>query len=435
MQKTAITICKRLQISGYEALFAGGAVRDLMMGLESDDIDIATNAKPEEIEHIFEKSYAIGKHFGVILIEENGHHFEIATFRNDSAYGDGRRPDAVFFTDKKEDALRRDFTANALFWDPIGDKLYDFVGGEKDIRDQILRFVGDPEARILEDHLRILRAIRFKNRLGFSYGEKMEDAIQKHAHLVSKVAPERVQAELSKMLAAPTRHHVVEDMERLGVLPVVLPEVSALKNILDGTGDKDVFAHTVSAIKHLPKNADSTLSWAMMLHDIGKAETLVHKEDRNHFPEHEKASEHLARKICNRLKFSRFETDKICWLCKEHIPFYGALQMTFVHRMHFYDHPFFPDLIALCRADALGSDGNESLVDEIEADFHDAHERKLLPQFQPRLLGGKEIMEIAGLSEGSEIGEIKKMLRDKQIAGEISTREEAEAIIRRLKSE
>lgn len=433
MQKTAITICKRLQESGYEALFAGGAVRDLMMGRESDDIDIATNAKPEEIERIFQKSYAIGKHFGVILIEENGHHFEIATFRNDSAYGDGRRPDAVFFTDKKEDALRRDFTANALFWDPIADKLYDFVGGEKDIRDRVLRFVGDPEQRIQEDHLRILRAIRFKNRLGFSYGEKMEESIQKNAHLVQKVAPERVQAELTKMLTFPSRHHALEDMERLGVLDVLLPEVSQLKNILDGTGDKDVFAHTISAMKHLPKDAGSVLGWAMMLHDVGKSETLVQKEDRNHFPEHERSSERMARKICNRLKFSRFDTDKICWLCKEHIPFYGTLQMTFVHRMHFYDHPLFPDLITLCRSDALGSDGNQSLVDEIEADFHDAHERKLLPQFQKRLLGGKEIMEIAGLSEGAQVGEVKKMLRDKQIAGEISTRQEAEKIVQEWK--
>ncbi len=435
MQKTAIQICKKLQNAGFEALFAGGAVRDLLMARNPDDIDIATNAKPEEIEAIFEKSFAIGKHFGVILIEENGHHFEIATFRSDGGYTDGRRPDAVYFTDKKEDALRRDFTCNALFWDPIADKLYDYVGGEQDIKEKVLRFVGEPESRIREDYLRILRAVRFKNRLEFTYGPNLEDALRQHATLVSAVSAERINTELTKMLLSLKRTYAFSDLESLGILRVILPEVANLTKITDGTGDKNVFEHTIDCLYHVPKNPDLTLVWGLLLHDIGKATTLVHKADRNHFPGHERASEKMAKKICNRLKFSRFQKDKICWLCREHIPFYNVLKMSYVHRMHFYDHPFFRDLIDLCRYDALGSDGDDSLVDVIEADYKKAHEQKLLPQFHPRLLGGGEIMEIAHIEEGAKIGEIKKILRDKQIAGEISTKEEAKQVVLQILSE
>ncbi len=284
MQPTAIAICRKLQAAGFEAVFAGGAVRDKLMGMDSGDIDIATSATPDEIEALFAKSYAVGKHFGVIIIEEAGHHFEVATFRSDGGYSDGRRPDAVFFTDKKEDALRRDFTCNALFWDPVAEELFDFVGGEQDITDRVLRFVGDPDARINEDFLRILRAVRFKNSLGFTYGPRLEEALTRHASLVSQVAAERVKTELEKMLAHPSRIAAIHDLERFGLLQIILPEVAALRAIPDAHRDRDVLEHTLECLQQLPADSSSTLIWAVLLHDTGKALTLTRKGDRNHFP-------------------------------------------------------------------------------------------------------------------------------------------------------
>lgn len=432
MHITATQICKRLQEKGFEALFAGGAVRDMLMGSAPEDIDIATNARPEKIEELFEKSFAIGKHFGVILIEENGHHFEIATFRSDGGYSDGRRPDAVFFTDKKEDALRRDFTCNALFFDPIAEKLYDFVGGKKDIENRILRFVGNPEKRIEEDHLRILRAIRFKNRFDFKYGPKLQVAIEKNTHLLKKIAAERVQIELEKMIISPNKVLAIQDMQTMGIVREILPELEAIASTPDSYKRRSVFDHTLAAMKYLPKNANAELCWGLLFHDLGKATTLIKKDDRNHYPSHEKESAKIAKKICKRLRFSRIATDKICFLCANHIPLYQIPKMTRSKRLHFFDHPFFEDLIALCRCDAKGSaDGDDSLVAEIETMYHEAKERKLLPQFHQELLSGKEIMKIAHLPAGKEIGMLKNLLREKQIEGEVCTKKKAKEWIKK----
>ena len=431
MHKTAINICKRLQKKGYKAFFAGGAVRDMIMGSEPEDIDIATNATPDEIENIFEKSFAIGKHFGVILIEENGHHFEIATFRSDSGYTDGRRPDAVFFTNEREDALRRDFTCNDLFYDPIQNKIYDFVGGQKDIEEKVLRFVGEPEKRIQEDYLRILRAIRFKNRLDFSYGERLKTAIRKNVHLLKNIAVERVQTELTKMLVAPSRVSAAHDMHTLGVWKTLLPEVEEMAHVPDAYGIRTVFEHTLTAMKYLPSDANAELCWGLLLHDIGKGATIRREKDRNHYPHHEKESARIAKKICSRLAFSRFSTDKICYLVENHIPFYQIPQMSRSTRLHFFDHPFFEDLLLLCRCDAKGSsDGDDGLVREIEQMYIDAKNRKLLPQFHPELLSGTEIMNITHLPSGKKIGMLKHLLRKKQIEGEVRTKKEAEEWIR-----
>lgn len=433
MQKTAIHICARLQEKGFEALFAGGAVRDMLMGSAPEDIDIATNAKPEEIESIFKKSFAIGKHFGVILIEENGHHFEIATFRSDGGYTDGRRPNAVFFTDKKEDALRRDFTCNALFYDPISKEIYDFVGGQKDIEDKILRFVGDPNNRIQEDYLRMLRAVRFKNRLDFTYGPKLTEAIKKNAPLLNKIAAERIQGELEKMLQSPNRVQAIRDLHKLKIIQEILPEGEDIANTPDSYERRSVLDHTLAAMKYLPKNANAELCWGVLFHDLGKATTIVQGKDRNHYPRHEKESARIAKKACKRLHFSKFATDKICYLAENHIPFYQIPKMSRNKKLHFFDHPFFEDLLELCRCDAKGSsDGDDSLVQDIAKMYHEAKDRKLLPQFHPELLSGKEIMELTELSPGKEVGILKSQLREKQIEGEITTKEEAKDVIRNL---
>lgn len=433
MEETATALCKKLQYAGFEAYFAGGAVRDLLMQKPPQDIDIATSARPEELETLFGKTYAIGKHFGVLLVEENGYHFEIATFRNDVGSHDGRRPKAVSFTKKEEDAFRRDFTVNALFWDPVQKKLYDFVGGEEDIQKKTLRFVGNPEERIQEDFLRILRAVRFKNTLNFSYESHLEKALQKHASLTGHVSAERVRQELSKMLSGIDRVSAMNDLAEFGILRVLLPEVDALRNISDSHRNRTVFEHTLSCLSFLPKNADPLLAWAILFHDTGKAITAQKDGDRIHFPKHEKASEKIAKTRTRKLSFSRFETDKIAWICREHIPLYGVLNMTRAHRLHLYDHPFFEDLLEVCRCDAMGDDENDDLVQRIREDYENAREKRLLPQFHPDLLSGKEIMEIANIEPGKQIGMLKHALREAQMMGEICTKKEAEQWIRKAK--
>jgi len=217
----------------------------------------------------------------------------------------------------------------------------------------------------------------------------------------------------------------LQDLEQLHRLEILLPEVAILAAIPDAHRNRNVFTHILECMKYLPKKSDAILMWALLLHDTGKAETLKIEADRNYFPEHERVSETIVKNVCARLKFSRFETDKIAWLVRHHIPFYQSLEMTRTHRLHFFDHPFFLDLIGLCRCDALGDDGDDSLVRAIEQEYHEAREQKLLPRFLPELLDGKSIMAITGLTAGANIGELKQKLRDKQVAGEITTIEAA----------
>ncbi len=434
MKNTAIHICRKLQNAGFKAFFAGGAVRDHLLGKDPDDIDIATNAIPEQIEALFSKSFPIGRHFGVIVIEEEGHHFEVATFRSDSGNSDGRRPDAVFFTDEKSDALRRDFTINALFWDPISKELFDFVRGEQDISHKILRFVGDPTIRIEEDFLRILRAIRFKNRFSFSFEKETESALFLKREKVKNIAPERVLSELTKMLLHESRAKSFRDCFDLGILEILLPELSRLQKTHDAFEKKTVFEHTMEAIFFL-QNPNPELAWAMLFHDLGKYETAVKKSDRWHFPDHEHISEKISRIICKRLTFSRFSTEKICWLVKNHIRFYMVPQMSRSHRVHFFDSVFFEDLIALARADSLGSDGSDTFVTEIERDFHKAHEQQFLPRFHPELLSGYEIQKILGIPPSSLIGELKSELRHLQMNGEILEKKSAENWVKEKQKE
>ncbi|EKD48048.1 MAG: metal dependent phosphohydrolase, partial [uncultured bacterium] len=216
MENTSLEIVKLLKSKGHSAYWAGGCVRDMLLGTQPKDYDIVTSAKPDEIEKLLEHTIPIGKEFGVILAVKNGHHFEIATFRSDSGYSDGRRPDAITFTHAEDDAKRRDFTINGLFFDPIEKKLHDFVDGKRDIADKIIKFIGDPHERILEDHLRIIRAIRFKSTLDFQYHPDTYKAIKHHSHLSAKVSGERLRDELNKMIAGDNPIRAFSDMEDTG---------------------------------------------------------------------------------------------------------------------------------------------------------------------------------------------------------------------------
>ncbi len=254
MKLTSIEIIKILRGAGFTAYWAGGCVRDMLLGIMPKDFDIATSARPADLKKLLKRIHPIGEKYGVVIAEHGGHHFEIATFRSDSGYSDGRRPDAVLFTNAEQDARRRDFTINALFYDPLEDKIFDYVGGQEDLKNKLVRFIGDPAERIKEDHLRIIRAIRFKNTFGFQYHPETYNALKTHAALSGKVSSERLRDELNKMIIHESFPHAVNDMEDTGVLAEVLPEIQAMKGVaqpVEFHTEGDVYDHTLRALKAL----------------------------------------------------------------------------------------------------------------------------------------------------------------------------------------
>ncbi|MFA5855002.1 MAG: CCA tRNA nucleotidyltransferase [Candidatus Gracilibacteria bacterium] len=426
MQNTAKQIVATLQKAGFKAYLAGGCVRDMLMKREPKDYDIATSALPEQIENIFTDTYAVGKSFGVMHVIENGFTFEIATFRSDSGYSDGRRPDAVIFTHAQDDACRRDFTINALFYDPIADEIHDFVGGRDDISNKLIRFIGVPHERILEDHLRIIRAIRFKNTLNFGYHPDTYAAIKKHAPLADKVSWERVRDELNKIIMARSAPTAFEDMQDTGVLPYVLPELEACKGMpqpMEYHTEGDVWTHLMDSLKSLPESADLVDHWAVIFHDIGKTETFKIAE-RIRFDHHSEVSAELAERIMRRLRFPRKDIDTITWVVAHHFMMQQLLDMPEGRKRHWFLDPRFPHLLTLFYADAAGITPQDfNLCDKVKAEYE-----KFLVHFPvpPKpFLTGEDIMQILHLPAGPRIGEILSEAMEKQLCHEFKTREEA----------
>jgi len=426
MKNTSISIVELLQSKGHSAYWAGGCVRDFLLGHEPKDFDIVTSAKPEEIEALLEHTIPVGKEFGVILAVENGHHFEIATFRSDSGYSDGRRPDAIEFTHAEEDAKRRDFTINGLFYDPIEKKLYDFIEGEKDLKDKLIRFIGTAHERILEDHLRIIRAIRFKNTLDFQYHPETYKAVKNHAHLSAKVSKERLRDELNKMLASEHAVKALNDMEDTGVLEHVLPEVLALKGVaqpLQYHKEGDVWDHSMQALGSLKPTHTLEEKWAVLLHDIAKPQTFQQKE-RIRYDHHAEMSGELATKILNRLKFPRKFINKVVFGVKHHFMMEQLIEMPIGRQRSWFLKPEFPILMTVFEADIAGTTPSDySMFNKLKAIYDEA--RAKIKKEPKKLLAGEDIMKMLGMSPGPEVGAILEELREKQLAHEIKTKDEA----------
>ncbi|MFA5792434.1 MAG: CCA tRNA nucleotidyltransferase [Candidatus Gracilibacteria bacterium] len=426
MQKTAYQIVKTLQDAGFKAYLAGGCVRDMLLKKEPKDFDIATSALPEQIENIFADTYPVGRSFGVMHVIENGFTFEIATFRNDSGYSDGRRPDAVTFTHAEDDAKRRDFTINAIFYDPILDEIHDFVGGRNDLTNRLIRFIGNPHDRILEDHLRIIRAIRFKNTLGFGYHPDTYEAIKKHAPLADKVSWERVRDELNKIIMARSAPTAFEDMQDTGVLPYVLPELEACKGMpqpMQYHTEGDVWTHLMDALKSLPQSADLVDHWAVIFHDIGKPETFKIAE-RIRFDHHSEVSAELAERIMRRLRFPRKDIDTISWVVRHHFMMQQLLDMPDGRKHHWFLDERFPHLLMLFYADAAGITPNDfTMYNKVKEAYQTC--LKHFPVRPKPLLTGAEVMETLGLKAGPRVGEILQEIAEKQLGHELKTREEA----------
>jgi len=419
------------------AYFAGGSVRDFLMEREPVDYDIATSATPDEIEHLLEKTIPIGRQFGVMLAVVNGHHFEIATFRSDSGYSDGRRPDAVTFTSAEEDAVRRDFTINGLFYDPLTKKVLDFVDGQKDIQNKVIRFIGEPHERIKEDHLRLLRAVRFKNNLEFQYDPATEIALEELGGLVNDISGERLSDELTKMLLDPHRAHSIRELDKIGILQHILPELTLCKNVKQPYQyhqEGDVFTHILKSLHDMPNEwASKALVWAVFLHDIGKPMTFDQESDRIHFDGHAELSAKMAQKICRRLKLPKSDTTKITWLIGHHMTVGSIPDMRRAHQIGFFWHPWFPDLMHLHYCDEHGSLPIDlSLYKKIMTLYHDFTAMKLLESHYTPLLTGDDLMKEFSLKPGSKIKKILEALREAQIEHEVKTKSEAIAFAKKM---
>jgi len=459
---TSLSIIQKLQTSGFQAYWVGGCVRDILMGKKPIDYDIVTSAKPEEIENTLKEFNIIpvGKQFGVIIAEMNGEHFEIATFRSENKYTDARRPDKVFWTSAEKDAERRDFTINGLFLDPLTKEkietwqlpgirqmkttdyglVIDYVGGIKDLEEKTLRFIGDPELRIEEDHLRLLRAVRFKTVLGFDYNKETQDAIKNNSSKINTVSKERIRDELNKIFLSSRRAEGLMELDKTGLLEYILPEIEKLKGIPQPDEfhkEGDVFHHTCLSLKALPEKSPITLNWAVLLHDTGKAETLTMpktKSDRIRFNKHVKYSAGIAANVCRRLKFPNFERELIVWLVKNHMMIGDIPKMRLAKQRTWLMDKRFPWLLKLHKADALGSwpedlslyQADLKLYEKVNA-LHE--EEKKRPKFVP-LISGKDIIKEFDLKEGPEIGKLLDIVKNAQLEEKIKTKKDALALVK-----
>ncbi len=437
MQPTSIEIIRKLKKAGFQAYWAGGCVRDMLLGIKPKDFDIVTSAKPDEIEKVLEHTIPIGKQFGVILAIENGHHFEVATFRSDSGYTDGRRPDAVIFSSAKEDAKRRDFTINGMFYDPTKDKVMDYVDGQKDLEARLIRFIGNPQERILEDHLRILRAIRLKNTLDFQYEPETYNAILKHASLlIEKVSNERIRDELNKIIISPHAVNAFQDMEDTGILKIILPEIQKMKGVAQPYQyhkEGDVWTHAMQSLAALPEHAPLALRWATLLHDVGKPETFKLAE-RIRFDTHDRKSRDVAFKLLTRLRFDKRVIDEVCWLIEHHMMVMPLVQMPKGRRLAWFHQLYFKNLLELFYADARGTTPpHTEIIDQIAKLYHD--DLQSMPTPPPPLIHGEDVMKFFKLKPGKKIGYILQKVREKQLAGEIKTRKDAINWLKRINKE
>src|SRR5258706_3529478 len=332
LRTEATAIVKRLHDAGFVAFWVGGCVRDLQLGREPSDYDIATSALPAQIESLFSRTIPVGRKFGVIVVVEATHQFQVATFRAEADYRDGRHPESVTFGDARADALRRDFTINGLFYDPIAQQLHDWIGGDADLKGRLIRTIGEPAERFAEDHLRLLRVIRSATQLDFQIDPAPSAAVKAHAPQIAGISAERIRDELIKLFRPPNAARGLQLLRESNLLPEVLPELVATIDCDQSPNfhpEGTVFNHLVLMLSHLPPDSDPNLPWAVLFHDVAKP--LTSSVDPNtgaiHFYGHEKVGADMAEQILTRLKFSRKDTDAIVQAVHCHMQFKDSLEM------------------------------------------------------------------------------------------------------------
>lgn len=443
MRDIATKIVQRLQDAGFTAFWVGGSVRDFLLGRDPDDYDIVTSALPEEIEFVFKRTIAVGRKFGVIVVLEDGHEFQVATFRAEAEYRDGRRPEHVRFGDAKADAERRDFTVNGLFYDPIDKQLHDWVGGEKDLKGKVIRTIGNPEERFAEDHLRLLRAVRLAVQLGFEIEPATFRAIQSNAAKIKIISAERIRDELVKLfsppvsdispaaqgenaLSKPARGLVL--LRDSGLLEHILPEISATiacEQSPDFHPEGSVFNHLVLMLQKMPPDADPLLPWAILMHDIAKPLTASHDEKTGsiHFYEHERIGADMAESILERLRFPRKQIDAVVKAVRCHMQFKDVLHMRKSTLRRLLMRATFPLELQLHRVDCLGSNGRLDVYHFLVEQAKELHKQ---PEIHPPLLTGADLIEL-GMKPGPAMGALLHEIREKQLQDELKTPTEARA--------
>ncbi len=428
LREGALHISEVLDAEGYQVYFAGGAVRDLLLKRSFKDIDIATAAPPDVVEKLFPKTIGVGREFGVVVAVVGGINFEIATFRAESGYKDGRHPEQVQFTDARQDARRRDFTVNALFLDPFTGDVIDFTEGRKDLERGLLRTVRDPRLTFGEDKLRVLRAIRFACQLDFRIDGPTYDGVTRYARELSQISRERIRDEILKILCGPAPARGLSLLSDTGVLEHVLPEVFDMHGVMQPPAfhpEGDVFQHT-RLMFSLARNLSPTLALAVLLHDVGKPDTFAFRE-RIRFDGHAELGARMAEKICRRLKLPGAQIQQVARLVKDHLRFMHVRQMRESTLRRFLRTDGFEEHLELHRLDCLASHGDLSNHDFCRDKLNELDQEALAP---PPLINGHDLIAL-GLKPGPLFSEILNRAEDLQLEGVLAAREEALSWVRK----
>ncbi|HEY1483166.1 MAG TPA: CCA tRNA nucleotidyltransferase [Candidatus Acidoferrum sp.] len=433
-RELANSICDTLQQHGHQALLVGGCVRDILLEREPADYDVTTDATPDQVTGLFPESIAVGAQFGVVLVPGDGHKVEVATFRSDLGYSDGRHPDKVVYVLKPEDDVsRRDFTINGLLMRHDTGEVLDYVGGRTDLQNKLIRAIGDPKRRFTEDKLRMLRAVRFAARFGYAIEPETLAAIQQLAPQVrSAVSAERIREELTKLLTEGAARRGFELLHATGLLQQVLPEIAAMQGVAQPPEfhpEGDVWIHTLMLLEGLQRHTSTTLAWGALLHDVGKPPTFRPASitgDRIRFDGHVEVGIPMAEEILQRLRFSNDETEQILALVANHMKFKDVGRMRQSTLKRFVRLPRFAEHLELHRLDCLSSHGHLDAYSAVRQFIEETPQEQVRP---PRLLSGHDLQHM-GYCAGPSFQSMLRAIEDAQLEGTIQTREEAEALVR-----
>lgn len=432
MEQFAREVVERLQGAGHIALFAGGCVRDRLMGREPHDFDVATDAPPEVVQRLFPRTVAVGAQFGVVcVLGPDGTQVEVAAFRDDGIYLDGRHPESVQFSTPERDAARRDFTVNGLFQNPLTGEVIDFVGGQKDLQKKLLRAIGEPAARFREDKLRLLRAVRFAEVLGFEIETQTWAAVRENAPAIREVSAERIRDELVKIFLHPQRVRGFDLLDASGLMKEFLPEIEALKGCEQPPQfhpEGDVFVHTRIMLGLLPAEVSLPLVLSVLFHDIGKPATYSYDpaEGRIRFSGHDALGARMTEDLMTRLRFPRKEIDATVAAVDCHMVFKDVQQMRVSRLKRFMARPGFEDEMELHRVDCSSSHNDLSNYHFLRTKAEEFANEPLIP---PPLVNGRDLIEM-GLKPGPRFGEILEAVESRQLEGTLTSREEALAWVR-----
>lgn len=429
-EAAARSIVERLRTKGFEALYAGGCVRDRLLGLTPHDYDVATNARPEQVEALFPRTVPVGVQFGVIIVLEQGAEIQVATFRGDGTYHDGRHPESVRYTDAEGDSRRRDFTVNGLFLDPIQERILDFVEGRRDLESRLLRAIGNPSERFAEDKLRLLRAVRFATTLGFEIDPDTWREILVWSPEIHAVSAERIREELVKILLSPNRLRGFDLLDESGLLRQVLPEMEALKGCdqpPEFHPEGDVFVHTRLMLSMLAPDASLPLVLSVLFHDIGKPATrVVDETGRIRFNGHEGVSAGMTLRLLQRLRFPNEVIDAVIPAVRLHMSFKDVPNMRVATLKRMMARPTFEEELELHRVDCLASHGMLDNHAMLIAKREEFGREPLIPE---PLISGHDLIAL-GMKPGPEFAEMLMSVQTRQMEGTLNTRDEALAWIK-----